>query len=136
MNYGCSYFIKKFEAIPESMWRVGEFGEGERHCALGHCGMRNVNYYNDGKVNEESSALAGLLKTLDVGLYHSDLSIVYKVNDHGVINMELKYNLPTPKQRILAALYDIKKMQEPKEKVIVKYVAVDAAIKELELISN
>lgn len=52
-------------------------------------------------------------------------------------NMTIEYRQPTPKQRILAALYDIKKMQTPIEKDEVKetirYVTVeiDKEVKQL-----
>lgn len=43
MKYDIDYFIKKFEAILEHKWHVGDFSkeEGTSFCALGHCGMRN-----------------------------------------------------------------------------------------------
>jgi hypothetical protein len=39
MKYTLEYFRDKFRAIPENLWCMGSFSEeGDRHCALGHCG--------------------------------------------------------------------------------------------------
>lgn len=94
--YDCDYFIKKFEAIPEDNWWVGDFRNMGNHCqfcALGHCGMT---YHNSTK---ESDALDELFGD----------AVVPEIND----GENPAYQQPTPKQRILAALYDIKKLSEP-----------------------
>lgn len=37
-----SYFIKKFKAIPDEKWAVGHLEtEDGKHCAMGHCGVKN-----------------------------------------------------------------------------------------------
>lgn len=103
--YDVDYFIKKFEAIPEDKWCTGSLGGNGKHCALGHCGMtRTID------ATYEATMLAELfVKYLRVHKFEYDwvFHTVYPINDS-----KLKYNLPTPKQRILAALHDIKKLQE------------------------
>lgn len=95
--YTVDYFIEKFEKIPEDLWFMGDyFNENKTSfCALGHCGC-------DG---EEGDTMEG------IALYKLLNYDIPEIND-GEHNI---YQQPTPKQRILAALYDIKKMQSPKE---------------------
>ena len=91
MTYDKSYFIAKFEAIPEQNWCAdGTYTNGpNRFCAFGHCfatiGVR---------FSEEADALRLLM--IPVGN-------VADIND-GLYD---KYQQPTPKQRILAALKDL-----------------------------
>lgn len=122
MEYTVNYFIRKFEAIPEEMWCVGAYTYGDRHCAYGHCGID--------KSFDEADALFWMF-TSNLNAQSSPIS----VNDGKCP----AYKQPTPKQRILAALYDIKKLQdgdvgkaEPtqKEKVIHHYVSVPTSISE------
>jgi hypothetical protein len=90
-----NYFIAKFEAIPETDWCVGALSKAEEkdgkptgktlHCALGHCAL------------EEKPVLTSLLEPLGA------LSPTY-IND----NWHTGYRQLTPKQRILAALRDVK----------------------------
>jgi len=110
MNYDVNYFIKKFEAIPDELWFIGDFVDpvnGSAKCAFGHCGMTNsigMNSCNEG------AALHRLTKKY----------MVADIND----GLDPNYRQPTPKQRILAALYDIKKLQEPQHTDITKQLAV------------
>lgn len=92
--YTVDYFIDKFEKIPEENWlENGCFQDGNgRFCALGHCALRPWS-----RVTSEAVALNRLF----VKIYSS----VVNIND-GKCS---KYLQPTPKQRILAALHDIKK---------------------------
>ena len=96
--YDVNYFIKKFEAIPEMLWFSGDFvGPNGTRCALGHCGT--VEWTDS--INDEEAAL------IDLFTKNSPLqlrSAVGLVNDGKVY----RYPQPTPKQRILAALYDIR----------------------------
>lgn len=86
--YDVNYFIKKFEAIPEEMWTTGEFDRGDGcKCALGHCGVNHFQGTDEGK------ALHYLLN------YYAD-----EIND----GASERYQQDTPKQRILAALNDVK----------------------------
>lgn len=87
--YNVDYFIKKFEAIPEIEWCTRGFGVNGNHCAYGHCGMTDSLEF---KKVPEAYALGNLLFD------------VVDINDDRHPN----YQQPTPKQRILAALYDIK----------------------------
>lgn len=83
MNYDAKYFIKKFEAIPEEMWVAGEIvGPNFESCALGHCVMEGTDGY---------------------------LSVLLKYNAAEINDGEVeRYQQDTPKQRILAALRDVK----------------------------
>jgi len=130
MDYNIDYFIKKFEAIPEKMWITLNRGAlGTPRCALGHC-------YNGVNGHAEEEALSKLFiengLTYIEGLnYESDKKYYIRPGkgpavaliNNGMIH---EYQQPTPKQRILAALYDIKKATQPKEVVREKtvYVAV------------
>lgn len=82
----CEHFIRKFEAIPEEKWCVDYLHEKKSSCALGHCNP-----------NKEVEAL--------IDLFTGHLSLgPAGVND----GCWSKYQQPTPKLRILAALSDIK----------------------------
>lgn len=111
--YDVNYFIKKFEAIPEDKWIVGSLFSGDKMCAAGHCGVRaNDNF--ECLENKEALSLIDLLLTVtitqisDIRYYSIIFKTVALVNDGDC----KEYQQPTPKQRILAALYDIKKMIE------------------------
>lgn len=121
--YNVDYFIKKFEAIPENQWITGGLGYKGRHCALGHCGVTNLSHHN-----KESSALGQLL-----GL--SCPGEVWKINDLAAWSdpvCDPYRHLPTPKQRILAALLDVKAKQQSEVKERIVYVTVDASVRELQ----
>jgi hypothetical protein len=98
-TYNVDYFIAKFEAIPEKEWIVGQYINATGCDALGHCGWR--------------SFFRGKVETVE-GLSLNDLFIkslgvtVYDVND----SKHYGFTQDSPKQRILAALRDIKAKQE------------------------
>lgn len=129
MNYDVNYFIRKFEAIPDKRWITGDWDNTQGCCANGHCDV------SGGKETLEAICLNELFSKLTISIKpisHIDLnedcwySRTVAVND-GFTN---EYPQPTPKQRILAALYDIKKMQEeqkvePAPKVIHVYHAIE-----------
>lgn len=123
--YDVSYFIKKFQAIHDDLWLVGnlEDGYGSR-CAVGHCQY--------GKEREALWALFPDTEAQNDNYPETIASIAPRIND----GLDSRYKQPTPKQRILAALYDIKKMQQsteqPKEKVVYKTVVIDSAVKGLQ----
>lgn len=97
--YTVDYFIRKFEAIPEWRWCVGLInGPLGTHCALGHC-TGNDSFPFTG----EADSLARIFRTIE-GM----TSYINNGDDH-------RYKQETPKQRILAALYDIKRMQNPEQ---------------------
>lgn len=104
--YDVSYFIDKFEKIPESKWFTGALRDlnDTARCALGHCLGSKIQPYFNGyfQENEETTTLSKLIvKYLKIDTAH--------IND----NNDDRYPQPTPRARILAALYDIKAMQEP-----------------------
>lgn len=134
MQYNVSYFIDKFSKIPESLWTIGAngwTGAQGKYCAGGFCGQTS------GENTEESLALTKLFLKLPCFKNREGISneeVIYYIND-GIKKQD--YPQPTPKARILAALHDIKNMQAPnvKEhpkdtKTIIKYVRVDAEIRE------
>lgn len=97
-KYDVDYFIAKFEAIPEA-----EIGSGAlfNHCALWHCGSE----YS--KMTPEALALTELFKprVLEVRPSCLDDEIIYHVNDGHFFGSD---GPPSPKQRILTLLRDIK----------------------------
>lgn len=99
--YNVDYFIDKFEKIPENKWCAHDYsnGEGTKFCAAGHCGATYWNYH------PEANTLADIFISHETKVAH--------VNDGG----DLRYQQPTPKGRILAALRDIKKIQESSQVV-------------------
>lgn len=92
MNYDVDHFIAKFEGTRDDEWLVGQLmlPDGSKRCALGHC--RN----SVEAITEESKALAQLFNECDLG--------VIDVND----GFDRRYPQKSTKQRILAALRDIK----------------------------
>ena len=97
-QYDIDYFLAKFEAIPEDKIIMNFYTDNNdetKHCSLGHCEGHN----NPIDRPSEAKALRDLFKVhLKCG--------VADVNDN---LCEHKFNnLPTPKQRIMAALNEIK----------------------------
>jgi len=140
MEYTVDYFIGKFSSIPDELWTECYCEWYDKKCAMGHCGTSDF-----GSMTEESLALYDLLKTLSVTYANNKMisgervriafRTIYSFNDGHI----KEYQQPTAKERILAALYDVKKMQEAeKPKEIIRYVAVSEKIEEKskELILN
>jgi len=134
MNYDVNYFIKKFEAIPEDLWLVGSLmnDKGQR-CAQGHCGIQTNSFTSKIYIgNPEADSLIEMFGRLDITIREgqkpkkaSEYGKKYNFNVTYVNDGDCdQYQQPTPKQRILAALYDIKKMQEPQHTDITKELAV------------
>lgn len=117
MKYTVDYFIQKFQAIPEGKWCTGSWEHLGRHCADGFCGSRSVG--SKLVQTEEGVQLAKLLMPLMPNEYES--TIIFVINDN---HQQSPYRQPTPKQRILAALHDIKAMQHPPYEDITKSLAV------------
>lgn len=90
-KYTVDYFIKKFEKIPEWKWAENTFHHEGRSCALGHCGWRR-----DDTSDIEGKHLVELFDLLKTN--------APAINDGNNLN----YQQPTPKQRVLAALRDVK----------------------------
>ncbi len=131
MEYNVDYFIAKFQGIPEGLWTIKRFRDAGSYCANGHCGVI------DGEPTAESMALVKVFSDLsvtqirgeqpfDFGHRHFSVKAV-AIND----GFTYEYQQPTPKQRILAALYDIKKAQQPEVKERIVYVMVDEPVREL-----
>lgn len=106
MEYTVDYFIAKFEAIPEYKWHMDTYVHPlneDTCCALGHCGERVY------CTTDEAGGLKGLF--YDAHKYiESDCIEIFIVDINDGNNA--RYQQTTPKQRILAALHDIKKQQE------------------------
>lgn len=100
MEYNVEYFIAKFEAIPENKWCVGALQDHDRCCAQGHCGVTRENHLVRYNRASESYALIHIM-----GGFVYDGTINAALINNGCAP---KYQQETPKQRILAALYDIR----------------------------
>ncbi len=88
MTMDAQYFINKFTAITEDRWTIKTFSDRlGRCCAMGHCG---------GPSTDEAEWLEYRFRQLGL--------TVFQVND----GSDPRYQQPTPKQRILAALRDAK----------------------------
>lgn len=103
--YTVDYFIQKFQAIPEIFWGIEYLNNDGKSCVLGFCNTT----VQDGKsranslyyiYTDEGASLVKLFKRIKLA--------PHSINDH----TNTTYKQPTPKQRILAALYDIKKLQD------------------------
>ena len=118
MNYNVDYFIRKFEAIPEEMFCVKTRSNGYQRCALGWCYPNHEAAWQSQITNRADDSIED--KAI-VKMFYS----AFKLGVGGVNNgIYPEYQQPTPKQRILAALYDIKKMQQPQHADITKELAV------------
>lgn len=140
-TYDVDYFIKKFERIHEHRWCTEKFRlwSGKR-CGVGHClSDEAVEKLNSGyRVLQDDERKSGMfaeafaLANLFQPTGTNKVLAVYRVNNGN----DPRYQQPTPKQRILAALRDIKAKQEPVKEVPVKertvYVTVDAAVRKLQ----
>lgn len=111
-DYTVDYFIEKFSKIPEGMWITGDFGRGGVHCAGGHCGCTYSKESTD-----EAMALAHLIGKLPLVRHNGGYSDIIYDNIVCINYGHTQYQQNTPKQRILAALYDIKKLQENKTEI-------------------
>lgn len=132
------YFIDKFEAIPEERWCVLRLYDEDKQqcCANGHCGVRNLPW---GRIlTAESMALYQLFLKLDICCSEYD-DDNYSISAARVNNGNVeRYQQPTPKQRILAALRDIQliEQQEAALKETEKIVAEGPKEKEEEQLSE
>lgn len=110
MNYNTRYFIEKFEAIPEERWLDGSQGEdGGPRCAYGHCADNGQNGSKTAEgimLTQIISRLTGL-KPLDDSRAAPHVHTPARINNGDI----LQYQQPTPKQRTLAALYDVDRIE-------------------------
>lgn len=93
--FNVDYFIEKFSNIPEDKWAESGYQNGDKFCALGHCGE----IVSDSPT-EESIALQNLFTKYDLR--------VSLVND----GEYSKYEGKSPKQRIIDVLKYIKQREE------------------------
>ncbi len=89
MEYNVDYFLAKFSNTREDKWCTGSFRDGDKACAFGWCGCGYGVLGNNREATQLMCLLNGGVASINDG-------------DHP------QYQQPTPKQRILAALYDIK----------------------------
>lgn len=143
MKYTVDYFIGKFESIPENQFTTGRFEFMGARCFIGHTMTMKMilrvrdkfwfdQHKNDSCFNE-TRCLCGLIKDffgLD-SLLNGSLT-AYSINNGSHPN----YKEPTPKKRILAALYDIKKSEQSEVKERVVYVSFCPKVKELMEVAN
>lgn len=104
MKYDVDYFIQKFEAIPEDLWCMGTLTLGDKHCALGHCGVRNIQTEGSEALLSIFAEASTILKEKGVIKWHLHVA---GVNDGGTWATTL-FKQNTPRERILAALNYIK----------------------------
>lgn len=95
--FSVDYFIDKFKAIPEEKWGIKNYilfdkTDKETRCAVGFC----RDYTREPTI--ESDALLSLFQNADLD--------IFSINDRKAIS----FPQDTPKQRILAALEYIKKI--------------------------
>ena len=115
--YDVDYFILKFEAIPEERWLSRHFRMGDKACVMGHC-----DFYN--KERDELERLFGTYSHLFTPL--NWLKNGNRWPEQAINNGDDPlYQQPTPKQRILAALYDIKNAENGKEIRILGDTAIE-----------
>lgn len=138
--YDVNYFIRKFTNTRDDKWCIGrlhnQYGES---CANGWCGVRFLGRPVEVHTTEESIALQQVMAPLSSKKLHvfdvlPDYSSIAAHINNGT---DPRYRQPTPKERILAALYDIKRMQEGEKssfekEVVTKtvYVKVEEGILE------
>lgn len=133
--YTVDYFLAKFRAIPSE--KIGNSqSEG---CAYGQC---RTSQRDDGAATREGMALTAVMQVLIPNLtaktsfdHPPDQFTPARINN-GETN---EYQQATPKERLIAALEDIKKLQHPApkapevvERVVYKTVVIDEAVKNLQ----
>jgi len=110
MKYNVDYFIKKFSAIPEERWCVRMFDNGQgQNCAFGHLGARTGHIgalETGGFFNKVLFPEARALQELFVARGYDPTYPAFVNNGD-----DPNFQQATPKQRILAALHDIKASQ-------------------------
>lgn len=99
-KYTVNYFIKKFRAIPENKWCIGEYKKGERFCAYGFCGCRNGN-----ENTPESDSLQIIFNKYRIRVSFTNDGKA----DWPDYTTQIFGN--TPKERILTTLENIKYLQ-------------------------
>ncbi len=119
MEYNVDYFIKKFEPIDEDGWCAFYLYKQGKHCANGFCGVVSKEDKDPHGSNPDNFIHTEESISLNNLLYQYFSAPTHEINDHRCD----KYPESTPKQRILATLYRIKKLQQPKYEDITKQIA-------------
>lgn len=114
-KFDVDYFINKFEAIPGTNWTTGELWNSQTGacCALGHCGVRDVEFKHIGEdeplydgggwlFTEEALELIKIFGGTNI--HHAE--DVYGVNDARSINED-----EGPRERILNFLKQVKQKE-------------------------
>lgn len=144
--YDVDYFIKKVESIPEENWTTGEYHNISGACCMhGHCGTGTT----DSSASIESMALYKIFKKLNITdkdvkenvVSRDSLTAIIRMNDMSVLLGDpcdvvifindgyiSKYQQTTPKERILAALKDVKKIIDAENQPVVKEVVVEKIV--------
>ena len=118
MQYDVDFFINKFEAIPEEFWIIDRLldrddnGPFNKRCALGHCEPADIlsatrEEYAEGHKQQDA------LMRLSVTHFGVPIYVINNAKDtyrQGFV-CPARFNQATPKQRVLAALYEIKASQ-------------------------
>lgn len=97
MQYTIDYFIKKFKKIPANKFCMGSFSKNGRHCMEGWCRNDVATHYSES--TDESRALDDMCFK-----YLGWLPV--NINDGACPD----YKQRTIKERIMAALKDIKRL--------------------------
>lgn len=134
--YTVDYFIKKFEAIPEDLWITGSDGWkliNGKGCALGFCKPEDLEQAISDIFWENRILLFEKYGYPSQGVScQRDYELVYCINDALLPELDRQSN--TPKARILAALYDIKKLQQGEVKPVeIKSEFIPVTFKEIKI---
>lgn len=132
--YNVDYFIKKFSPISEDRWITHVFTLGDSCCAQGHCGMSNLTanrvWMNLDRISilepelHEGASLCRLFQSTP-----DSFTLIGSINNGD----DPRYQQPTAKQRVLAALYDLKAKEQPEIKTgKTVYVTVDSEVRVLQ----
>lgn len=136
-KYTVQYYIDKFSKIPENKWTTNAFGEGNARCANGHCGI-SIKNANQHDATDEAKQLANLLLlVVDKSAYNKYRQPIFVATAFINDGDDPKYKQRHPKDRILAALEDVKKLQStsqtsvPEVKVIekIRYCTISETLK-------
>lgn len=136
MKYAIDYFIKKFKAIPSYRWCTEHYHSTTTvlfnlitiatHCAQGFCTKPTL--FEFVPQTEELLVLRELFQSANDS--QEGRLTIGRINN----GEDERYQQRTPKARVLAALYDLKREQQvraiaAKEKTV--YVTVDQPVRNL-----
>ena len=126
-KFTVDYFINKFEAIPEDRWCVNEFKSGDKCCAQGFCmSLDAINVVRESPLNiiEISRGYPEWNSLITIfGVCYNNI-VIASINNGN----DPRYPQPTPKQRVLAALHDLKRKEQPKVKQPVRMEVLEPCL--------